>query len=406
MFTVGNKEAIVNSNSYFPITESDGTAFAAANAAITIKGFGTFAKTQITAGSGKRYQAGEKAALRVTIPTAANIGLVAADDLNVATVFTMRVGSTRDASEWANDFIKRSKNTVIEIVLNYGETADQVATKLIDAFDSYKTKFNFSELPFTYTKVTDTTNVGIEFEAKYDDLYFFEMVEFLRRGEIFGYKPTTLPIKKFGVTGATALAGATTIPMTSTTGVRVGDTLYLYDVSANTFLEEYPVVLTIPDGTSVTVATGFTPALQATDIIYVKHVGRMASVSGKELEENVKMSTEYNTGSYVIGAGEMPDVNAGYTAITWTAVLSDTTGIGGTGGWAPHANLSTVAAGAATGTRTANFTLYFKEGSDCFADNGRVELLVDWLIDCNGVAATDFFVATNATAADGNAFIA
>lgn len=404
MFTVGNKEAIVNSTSFYPITESDGTAFAAANAAITIKGFGTFKKTQIVAGSGKRYQASELAALRFTVPTAAAIGLVAADDLNVATTFHLRVASIRDSSEWANDFIKRNRPFILELMLNYGETASQVADKIVAAFTAWEQKFNHGTLPFTVTKVTDNTEVAIQLVAKYDDLQFFEIVEFLRRQEIYGLKVTGLLVKRFDVTGATALAAATTIPMTSTTGVKVGDTIYMYDVSAGAFMPETPVVLTIPDGTSVTVAAGFAAALQATDIVYIKHVGKMASVSGKELEENVKMSTMYNTDSYSISAGEMPDVKSGYTAITWTAVATDDLGIGGT--WAPHANLNTMAAGAGIGNRKATFTLYFKEGSDCFADNGVVETLVDWLIASDGAAATDFILANNATAADGNAFIA
>jgi hypothetical protein len=290
-------------------------------------------------------------------------------------------------------------------MVNYGETASQIADKIVAIMTNYNTSVFTNGLPFTFSKTTEGTNVAVTLVGKYDDLYFNSDVEFLRRHESFGYKPTVKYVVKDAVTGATALAAATTIPVTDSSKFKVGDVINIYDTDADAFLPEDLLVTDIASGTTLTVESGSATALAADDVVYIQRPGTEAINSGKYLEENVRMGTYLNSGPYSVSPEEVPMVSNGqYTSITWTAKATDTDGVAKT--WAPHANLSIVAAGAETGTRNQTFTLYFNEDSSLLSGTGPVKEFVDWLITTSGVAATDFAKADGDAPADGAAFVA
>lgn len=402
MFTLGNKEAIVNSSSYYPFTESDGTAFAVANDAINIKGFGTFKKGQIVSANGQRFVAGEKAVLRIEMPSATTIGL-STGELGVGVVFHVRVLTSRTASEWATDFIRRGRPMIFELVLDATDTAAQVAAKVTSAFTNYNLKFGNAKLPFTAATTTVDGKTVVTLTSLYDDLSFSTTSpEFVQRHEIFGYKPSATSLAALVAVPAVTLANATTIVTDTTAGLKVGDVIQLYDKSATAVLPAEAKVVSFT-ATDIVIETALGTAIAIDDTLLVKRLGKEPGTSGKYLEETVAMSTEYNDGAYVIGAGERPDVNAVYTAITWTMKTDPTVGQGGT--WAPHANLSTVAAGAQTPVRNQTFTLYFKEGTSLLDVGGVVDLFVDWLVD-GAPAITNFFMPDGSNPANGAGFVA
>jgi hypothetical protein len=313
--------------------------------------------------------------------------------------------SSRDASEWANDFIKRGRPFIIELTLTYGETADQVADKIIAAFEKYESSFNLSAgLPFTYAKVVEAGGSLISLTGKYDDLSFTTNVEFTRRFETFGVKATDAMLyAKWNVTGATTLADATTIPVTDAFGIKVGDKLKIYDTSASAFIDRELEVLSFASAIEVIIPAGTLTALAADDVVYINRPGEAGINSGKYLEENVKMGNYTNAHPYGLNPGEVPIIGGSYSQITWTAKATDTNGVAKT--WQPHKNLAIVAAGAETGTRNQTFTLYFNEDSSLFASGGTVEVLVNWLIDTAGIAASDFLKAMMLPATDGADFV-
>lgn len=396
----------MNSSNKFKITNAGVSTFASNVDTLEIYGFANFHKDQIVSGSGTRYIVGEPGALTFKAPTAAEAGLVEATDLNVAVVMHIRLFSSRDASEWANDFIKRGRPFVIELTLNYGETASQVADKIIAALGNYETAFNLSAgLPFTYAKNVEGTNSYITLVGKYDDLSFSTNVSFLRRMETFDVKAEDAMLyNRWNVTGATTLADAVTIPVTTTTGIKVGDTLKIYDESADAFIARELQVSAIASATEVTIPAGTLVALEATDIVYVYRAGEPAVNDGKYLEENVKMGTYLNAHPYGLNPGEVPVIGGSYTQITWTAKALE--GAGQAKTWQPHANLAIVAAGAKVGEREQTFTLYFNENADLHATDGVVAELVDWLVDTANVVVADFTKANKEAPTDGNDFVA
>ena len=122
MFTLGNKEAIVNATSKFPITTS-GTQ-------MIIEGFGTFEQGQLVSALGQRYVGEKYGALAITCPAATDIGVTG---LREPVVAHIRVNTARHSSEWATDFIKRGRPYVFELNLDVADSATDVATKLATA---------------------------------------------------------------------------------------------------------------------------------------------------------------------------------------------------------------------------------------------------------------------------------
>ena len=73
MFTLGNKEAIINSSEKFPVTV---TTPPGTTSLLTIKGFGAFDSTHIIKATAQRFIAGRNAGLSITAPDAAALGIL------------------------------------------------------------------------------------------------------------------------------------------------------------------------------------------------------------------------------------------------------------------------------------------------------------------------------------------
>lgn len=351
MFTLGNKEAIVNDLSHFTTTWTTGTGI------LNVKGFGDFLKTQGVVASKiqEEFKAESFGKGTVTCPTAAAIGVIG---LREPVTFLLRVNTSRYSSEWATDFIKRGRPFVLELSLDSTDTAANVATKLAAAFTEYENKFKTTDnsggsLPFDWS----TATAVITMTLKAGHLSFGGTSTFMRKNDTFGLNVDLgTAVSDFTVDNDPALAANTDIDFTGTGDIEdylaVGDTITINGISAG--------IVSITNGAALTGKFQINRALTlgtATDDITYSLEGFEADVDGKYLEENVAMSTQYNDGAYTIAPGERPIIEAPYVTMSWEMLASDGTGQSGT--WAPHEGLSTFAPGAATGTRTMKYTMYF-----------------------------------------------
>ncbi len=400
MFTLGNKEAIVNATNKFPIS-IDGTE-------MTIKGFGTFSQAQIVSALGQRFIAEKLGSLVITCPSASDIGL-AASDLRVPVVAHIRVNTTRHSSEWATDFIKRGRPYVFELSLGGGASSTDVANALEDAFTEYESKFPISTLPFD---VVNDSAGELTLTLKAGELNFLETVNFLMEHDSYGFDADTTKftgaLQEDGVTPnlTSASSTASVINMDTTNTFSVGDQLLVGDAT-NAGVEGTATVhtvtyITFSNTTELTVSPDVPTTYVDNAIVTVLTAGEEATNSGKYLEENVRVSNPYTTDAYAIGAGEAPFVANDYTQITWVARATEGTGIGS--GWAPHNNLATVAADAKVGNRDQTFTLYFNEDA-CLDNAGPVDTLIGFLIGGTPVIG-DFLKANKEGATTADLFIA
>ena len=309
MFTLGNKEAIVNGLGSYKVHaydasgneittynkfEADGTT--PTNLAIdhiTVDGYGSFLLSQIVTKNITKAAPATMGSAKLTCPSAAEIGL-ASSDTNIPTTFLARISTSRMSSEWANDFIKRGRPLVTNIMLNGGDSATVVATKVVAALKAYENAFRTSDnangsLPFNYSASSSVVSM----ELKDACLSFDPAVTFIKKWDTFGLTLSGAGHWEAGTTG-------------SFSGVE--------------------------------------------------------TVDGKYLEENVAMATEVNQDIYGINTGNVPMVLSDlYTEVKWTAKATDTEGIAGT--WAPHKNLSTSAADAGTPDRNVSFSLYYNQSA-------------------------------------------
>lgn len=377
MFTLGNKEAIVNSTTQFPFTP------ATANVDIlNIKGFGTFSQARLTRATGRRASAAKLGRLAFTNPTAAQLG-IAATEVGVSVIVHLRVNSSRTASEGAIDFIKRGRPMILEIKVDGGQTAAQIAATVLSAFNEYSSKFNTITLPVTAAISGDdiilTTTEGF--------YQISEGVTFLKRGDIFAYNAVTtsnfataLTINDIAIAG-----GDTTIILSALTGLAVGDNIQ--------FLASPTVDRTITEIVTGTNTITFTPALAAAgdaangDLLWLSGAGAEAINDGKYLEEAVRMSFAFTEGAYIINPGQVPIIGGSYTMISWHM---DT--LNAWGGWQIHDP---------TDIKSAEFdnhmfTLYFLEDG-AWSATSQVKYLVDWLVG-GAPSIGDFKLATGQSA--------
>jgi len=400
MFTLGNKEAIVNATSKFPISTS-GTK-------MIIEGFGTFEQGQIVSALGQRYVGEKLGSMTITCPAASDIGL-AGTDVRIPVVTHIRVNTTRHSSELATDFIKRGRPFVFELNIDGSDSATDVADKLEAIMAEYSADYY---LPF---HVVNDAAGALTLTLRAGEFNFQETVTFLRKTDTFGLDATTTKfiglLQADGTTpnllGAAEAAAQTVLTLDDNTTVSVGDVLMFGTAVAagveGTAVEHQVTAISNANATDVTV----TPAVPAggyveNAIITTRTSGDEPINDGKYLEENVRMSTVYTSDSYEISPDEKPIIAAGYTQITWVMTATEGTGIGT--GWAPHKHLATVAADAKVGARDMEFTLYFNEDAT-LATNGPVDDLLDFLI---GGAPTiaNFKKANGEGAADVADFIA
>ena len=372
MFTLGNKEAIVNSTTAFPFEPT-----AAGVDILNIKGFGTFSKLKVVSAIGRRASDAQYEKLSFTCPAAADLG-IAATEVGVAVIVHLRVNSLRQASESAIDFIKRGRPMILEVKVNGGNTAVQIAAAVYAAFNEYALKFANVTLPITAAYTAGNDYIVLTATQGYFSIN--ENVAFLKRGDIFALNAvstkifaTTLDVTQSGIGGEAAIpaAGDSTIVLSALSDANytltVGDTIYFG--SATTGHKITDIVTSTKTVTFTPVLTTPVDALDE-DLVSKECRGVEAINDGKYLEENVRMSTPFTSDAYAINANQVPIIGAKYTMIQW---VSDD--LAAVGGWQAHKNPGAV--GAAM-TRH-KYTLYFNEDVSLGATS-QVKYLADWLI--------------------------
>ena len=383
MFTLGNKEAIVNSSAKFPVTT---TAPAGTNSLLTIKGFGAFEDTHIVSAIAQRFIAGRVGALTITAPDAAALGVLAAE-VNVPVVVHIRVNTSRHTSEWATDFIKRGRPFIFEILVDGGDTATEIMTKLTNMFTEYERKFNLADRGLPYTWLQDGDDVTLTLKDAY--LSFQTFVDFLPRGLTYGIRANTTILIATTTIGTGSTGASTTQDVVSTSGILVGDTITI-DATA-------VVVTEVTDATTLEV----TPAYDSTDadVVYLHSATQEPTWDGKYLEENVRLSNSTTGDSYGISPDEKPSITGSYTEITFTGVDNSLGGINNI--YKRHAFLGSTR-GEVGGDRSFKFTLYLLEGTDMFNTSEKVDDILAFLLAA-APSTTKMYIANGnevATVAD------
>jgi hypothetical protein len=385
MFTLGNKEAIVNSPAQYPFSPA-----LANTALLNIKGFGTFDQTKILSAKAARFQAGELAQLTFTSPSAAALG-IAASAIGVSVVVHLRVNSLRQSSEDAIDFIKRGRPLILEIMVDGGDSAAAVALKVQAQLLELPFKFTNWVVPFT----SSINGADITLVAGQDYFQFTQAITFLKRGDIFATNAvsTNLVATALTINDPVIAPGNTTLILSSVAGLTVGQT-----ISFATFpLNLYKITDIVTSTTTITFAPALPADLPVTlDIVSVSKSGKESVNGGKDLEETVRMSTPFTNDVYGIQPGEVPIIGAKYTMVNWVH-----SALGAVGGWQDHKAPGAVA----KAEPSPEFTLYFLEDSSLGA-GGQVELLLTWLDVSANVALTDFKKANGASAVSYADFIA
>jgi hypothetical protein len=359
MFTLGNKEAIVNSTTAFPFVPT-----AAGADILNIKGFGTFSKAKVVSAIARRASDAQYEKLTFTCPTSGELG-IGATDVGIAVIVHIRVNSLRQASESAIDFIKRGRPMILEVKINGGSANTVVAAAVYAAFDEYVHKFANTTLPVT--AALDSADIILTATQGYFSIN--ENVAFLKRGDIFALNATTTRNYDTGLTvdDAGLTTDSTTAVLTDITNLAVNDTIQFQTKPLIDF--KITEIVTSTKTITFTPKIGATPEGADHDKVYKTQKGVEAVNDGKFLEETVRMSTGFTSDAYAINAGQVPIIGDKYTMIQW--VHDDPVAAGG---WAAHKN-----PGAVAKQMTRNkYTLYFNE--TLLGATSQVKYLADWLV--------------------------
>jgi len=364
MFTLGNKEAICNSNAKFAATLDTVTE------KLSIRGFGTFEPSQVTNFFAQRFIAGRNAALSINVPPANELG-IDLNAVNVPVVVHIRVNTTRHSSEWAIDFIKRGRPFIFELMVNGSDDDDAIAMKLVKAMKEYELKFNYADngLPFSYPDPDTFGGDIIDLLLKDPYLSFQKYVDFLPKGQTYGIKAVTTTLVDSGI--SVTAVNVNVLDVDAITGLLIGDTVAVGTVSSSiTAIDAVTPAITVEDG------TGF-----VTGPLLLDQRAQEPNFDGKYLEENVRMSLPSTSDSYGISPDEKPQISGGYSTVTWRMKEVDGSGIDGS--WARHKGLG-MTRGEMIGEREALFTIYFLEGSDAMntpaEGGGNAEKVIDFLV--------------------------
>ena len=401
MFTLGNKEAIVNSTAQCVIPQTDATS----DDLLTIQGFGTFHTNKITGAEAQRAKAESLDKMVITVISAASLGITSGT--GVAVVFHLRLNTLRQASETAIDFIKRGRPMILEISVDTGDTNAVVATKLKSAFDEYVLKFANANFPITMTRSNEFLTVEVKVGQGY--IQINEAVSMLKRGDIFA---TTLVTNKFfnattvndgAIAGNEGQAPANPITLLNGGLVKVDQTFY--------FAASPTIQRRITDivGNDIYFLPSLTGAGECvnTQVVWVKAAGLEPVNDGKYLEENVRMSTPFTSDTYAINPQTVPIIGANYTMVSWTS----TELTAAEGSWATH-KVGDIKAQEFAENR---FTLYLNEavcrttwpGPGTAGTLYPVSFLLTWLLQAaTYVSLADFLKANGATSASVADFIA
>ncbi len=391
MFTVGNKEAIINTVAQAVYTPTGATATAVLN----IKGFGTFNPTYVTSAKARRASAAQLEKIQITCPTTDQLGIDTAA-VNVPVTFKVKVFNLRQASETAIDFIKAGRFLVLEVLLNGNSAASVVATAIGAALTEYSSKFPTSVFPFTSAVSTDYVTLTAT-EGFYS---FSEEVIFKAQRNLTPYEATVT--RNFD-TGYTVNDGAigngdSTLILSASANLSVGDSIQFEAFP----LVSYMITDIITSSHTITVSPAlYTAALPVNGNKVYKTAKAVEAIGdGKTMEEEIRMSNVYTSDTYAINPSVVPIIGASYAMVQWT---TDTPAAAG--GWETHATPGIVA----NAITSETFTLYFNEAT-CLAGAGVVDQLLVWLNAAGSgagiVTVADFKKANGASSISEDDFIA
>ncbi len=399
MFTLGNKEAIVNTPNQYPITlgRTPGSLF---DDLAQIQGFGLFNTAKIVDADGQRAKARQLEKLAITCPDPATVLRITA--VGTPVVVHIRVNSLRQAAETSIDFIKRGRPIVLEIKLDPTDANTDVATKLAAALTEFAAKFPNALVPITWSVLAEVVTIT----ATEGFFQINESVTFLKRGDIFAYEAPTTKLLRTSITindGAIA-PGDNTIILSGLAGTYdLGGAMSINVDDTFAFLASPTILRKVTEIVVGTSTVTFEPALvlaaeavNGQDILKVAS-GVEAVNDGKYLEENVRMSTPYTSDTYAIKPQEVPIIGATYTMVAWDSEEID----GLTGGWQSH-KVNDIKA---QEYKVNRFTLYFNDAT-CLLPAGPVQVLYDWLLQAGPVTDADFKKANGASAVSSADFIA
>jgi len=378
MFTLGNKEAIVNSNEKYPISINGTT--------LKVEGYGEFEQGRIKFAFGQRFIAARPAGMDLYAPSAAELH-IPAGKINIPVSMKIKINSFRDEAAWAVDFIKKSKTFIIEFLVNHNDTNIQVAEKIIAAMKMYETNYVYSEkgLPFIFNTVgTQIIFLGLK-EAT---LEFQNRVEFAVNRSIVPYVAQTDRFIHWTNTVATN-SNTTVITLNTLDNILLGDTVSINGDQA---------VVKKVDSINTTITVSQVINVTTGDAVLIKASPVEPKFTGKYLEENVRMSLKHTSDSYGISPDEKPIISGKYTTISFEA-QDDKSSLNNS--WERHKGLGKTR-GEIGGVRLAKFTLYFLEGSNTFEDNGTIEQLVNFLLV---VPTAKFRISNGASVLSGSDFI-
>lgn len=374
MFSLGNKEVIVNVAAQFPLTPSTATT----GAVLNIKGLGTFDPTTVQSATARRYSAAQLEKMTITCLAASAMG-IASTAVNVPVSFRVKVYSLRHASETSIDFIKQGRPLVLEILVQGTDDATAVATSVDAAITAYLAKFPITALPFTSAASTAYVTLTAT-----DGFYSFgeSTVTFTVARNPIPYIAATT--KKFDtgltVNDGSIAGGDTTIILSDITNLTVGDDIQ--------FLATSTVDHKITEIVTSTKTVTFTPALVAnSDAVTGQAVWKTQKAvevinDGKYLEENVRMATQYTSDTYAINPGQVPIIGATYTMIQWTCLKSSTVG-----GWEDHA----VPGADAKQITPEVYTMYLNDSTCLAGATNLVTYICTWIdaaLVANGTGTT------------------
>ena len=360
MFSLGNKEAIVNSSATYPVS------YDSANDMLTIRGFGRFQDSQLVSATAQRFQASRNEAMTITAPTATELGITSG--VNTPVSFSIRIKTFRDRADWATDYILNSKPIIFEISVSAGDSSDAVGTKMVSAMTEWESKFNHSDSGLPFVGVNNTGAVTLT--MKDYSLLFKNRVEFKVENNNSPIVATTTKVVDAGVTQNGAVAGLV-VPLDSANhAIVVGDT-----VSPDGGVTTTLVTAVSASAPSITVesVTNF----DDTDTISLLTTALDPTYDGKYLEENVRMSLSTTSDSYGISSDEKPILTGSYTAISFVVNDAITGGVDGL--YKKHSFLGATR-GEVGGTRQFKYTLYLLEGTSLFNTGGAVDDIIEFIV--------------------------
>jgi len=274
MLSLGNKEAIVNNVTNFPIT------YDTTNDKLHIKGFGSFQDDQLVSATAQRFVNSRNETMIITAPTAAELGITTA---NVPVTFSIRITTFRETSEYAINYILKGRPIIFEIAVSYGDDSAAVGVNILQAFSEWDNKFKFTEngLPFTYTNVSGAVTIT----AKDYTLEFKNTVEFRVDKAVIPFKSITTKfidsgsvIDSYAFVDSSAVVDAYDL---TDSGAEITTLTGLVDVievdTIGTLVEGDSIVIdgedgTILDITGTTITLSNAMAITTGDAIFVKNL--------------------------------------------------------------------------------------------------------------------------------------